>query len=96
MRSLFWNFTAVAALVAMVAAFETGMMAPRDAFVSIFTLVTVYVGALLLAHENESLGDALWSIFFKPGTSVSTMAYASHLVVAGLGSLVVVQTLTFT
>lgn len=94
MRSLFWNFSAVAALVALVAAFEMGFMAPRDAFFSVFTLVTVYVGALLLAHENESLGDALRSIFLKPGTNVPVMAYASHLVVAGLGTLVVVQTLT--
>ncbi|MEQ9519342.1 MAG: hypothetical protein RLN89_07870 [Parvibaculum sp.] len=95
MRSPFWNFTAVAALLAMVVAFETGMMAPRDAFFAIFTLMTVYISALLIAHENESLGDALWSIFFKPGTNVPVMAYASNLVVAGLGTVVVVQTLTF-
>lgn len=94
MRSQFWNFTAVAALVALVAAFETGVMAPRDAFFSVFTLVVVYVGAQLLAYENESLGEALRSIFLKPGENVPVMAYASRLVVAGLGTLVVVQTLT--
>lgn len=95
MRSLIWNFIAVASVVAAAVGFEAGYMAPRDAFFIAFTVLTLYTGGQLLARENQPLGEALASIFIKPGSHSSSVSYLSGLVVAGLGTVVVAHSLTF-
>ncbi|MEQ9146438.1 MAG: hypothetical protein RLO08_18970 [Parvibaculaceae bacterium] len=95
MRSLIWNISAVVAIVVSAVAFEAGFVAPRDAFFIAFSVLAIYTGNQLLARENQPLGEALASIFTKPGSHGSSVSYLSGLVVAGLGTLVVAHTLTF-
>jgi len=95
MRSLIWNFIAVVSVVAAAVGFEAGFVAPRDAFFIAFTILTLYMGGQLLARENQPLGEALASIFVKPGDHGSAASYFSGLIVAGLGTVVVAHSLTF-
>jgi len=95
MRSLIWNFLAVAAVVAAAVGFEAGYMAPGDAFFLAFTVLTLYTAGHLIAREEQPLGEALASIFVRPGSQRWSVSHFSGLLVTGLGTVVVAHSLTF-
>jgi len=95
MRSLVWNFLAVAAVIAAAVGFEAGYMAPGDAFFLAFTVLTLYTAGHLIAREEQPLGEALASIFVRPGSQRWSVNHFSGLLVTGLGTVVVAHSLTF-
>ncbi len=95
MRSMVWNLLAVAVVVAAAVGFEAGFLAPGDAFFIAFSVLTLYTAGHLIAREEQPLSVALASIFVRPVSQRFSVSHFSGLLVAGLGTVVVVHSLTF-
>lgn len=95
MRSTFWNIAAVAAIGLIAAGFEFGLIAARDAFFGAFAVLAVYTGAQLVARENQPLGEALTAIFTRPGSHGARANYLAFMGSGVIGTIVVVQALTY-
>jgi hypothetical protein len=94
MRSTLWNIVSVTAIVLIAAGFEFGLLAARDAFFGAFAVLAIYTGYQLMAFENQPLGNAIAALFTKPEGSAKT-GYLSFVASAALGTVIVVQTLTY-
>ncbi|GAK46058.1 hypothetical protein M2A_2557 [Tepidicaulis marinus] len=95
MRSTLWNILSVTAIVLIAAGFEFGLLAARDAFFCAFAVLAIYTGHQLIAFENQPFGNAVAALFTKPEGRRARTDYLSFVGSAALGTLVVVQALTY-
>lgn len=85
------NVIVVAAMAAVVVAFQLKMIAPGDAFFIAAAIVVVFTGQQLIAREHMGFAEAAASIFTKPNSWRSRSSFAAYFVCLALGALVTAQ-----
>jgi len=88
------NSLLVAAMVAVLVAFEMKLMAPGDAFFIAVAVIVVFTGQQLIAREQMGLTEAATSML-RPTSWRSRSSLAAYVVCLAIGAFVTVQALGF-
>lgn len=75
----------------VLALFETGQIAPRDAFFVASAIVIVFTGAQFIARENMGLVEAAKSIVSRPQSYRTRTGFAAYVTCLALGLVVTAQ-----
>lgn len=81
----------MALMVLVLGLFETGNMAPRDAFFIASAIVIVFTGQQFIAREEMGFVEAAKSIVARPRSYRSRTSFAAYVACIGLGVLVTAQ-----
>lgn len=95
MQSIFGHVAAVLAIAVTAVLFETGFMAPGDAFFAASAVLLLYTGHQLVARENQPLREAVVALFTQPRTHGGRGFFAAYVGTAVVGGVVVMQTLAY-
>lgn len=71
--------------------FETGQVAPRDAFFIASAIVIVFTGQQFVARENMGFVEAAKSIVGRPRSYRSRTSFAAYMTCLALGVVVTAQ-----
>jgi hypothetical protein len=95
MLAKIFNALVVAAMAAVAAFYQLGMMAPGDVLFIALAIVFVFTGQQLIARENMALADAATSLFTRPESYRSRTAFAAYIACVALGVFVSAQAVMF-
>ncbi len=96
----FWlaciNGVALASLAAIAFGFQAGALGAINAFVGALSVLAMFTGYQLMVREGLSVGAAVYSMLFEPGSyPARAFGYLSYIVSAILGVTVAVQAAAF-
>lgn len=83
-------FTAVL-MAAVLVLFETGALAPRDAFFIAGAIVVVFTGVQFIAREQMGFVEAAKSIVVRPQSYRSRTSFAAYVACLAVGLFVAAQ-----
>ena len=79
---------------AVLVMFETGQIAPRDAFFIGFAVVIIFTGQLVIARQDMGLVAALRSIVMQPVSYRSRTTLVSYALCLVLGFVLTAQVIS--
>ena len=78
-------------MIAVLALFELGQIAPRDAFFLAATIVIIFTGQQFIAREDMGFLEAARAIATRPRSYRNRTTYAAYVACLMLGLLVTAQ-----
>lgn len=95
MQSIFGHAAAAIIIAVTAILFETGAMAPGDAFFVTSFVLLLYTAHQLVARENQPLREAVVSLIARPASHGGRGYFAAFVGTAVIGAVIVLQTLAY-